>query len=353
MKIAVIADRLKTAGGLSVALALYKSKTEIDHLITFVIPEDILGIYEQDKSKELIPIKSSLFTRSKELRKVINELRPDYVLNLTNIPVGLKEQNEYVLVMWPYLFNRDSMVWSMMSYKERYYKLLKRHFLIRRLKGVKIIAQTKTAKQRMSGLNLNVVGVVNMVPPDYPKNKLKNEIRGILNQHRKKYSLLTLSKYYAHKGFQILPDIASHFPDCVFYVTLNMLEVPISLAEKIENTPNIINLGVIPFDQVDQLNKNVDAYLLPTLLESFSSVYADSLTNNIPCITSDLDFAREALGDRGFFAKPFNVLSFVDAIHNAKKHYRKPYILEERNMMLEYLEILNKRVYEANNTIPK
>ena len=59
---------------------------------------------------------------------------------------------------------------------------------------------------------------------------------------------------------------------------------------------------------------NIDALLLPTLLESFGLPFYESMLNNKPIITSDLDFAIDACGESAYYFNPFCEFSMLEQI---------------------------------------
>ena len=53
---------------------------------------------------------------------------------------------------------------------------------------------------------------------------------------------------------------------------------------------------------------------MPTLLESFSGTYVESMYFEKPILTSDLDFAKEICGNGAIYFNPFNTQEQLDAI---------------------------------------
>jgi len=79
----------------------------------------------------------------------------------------------------------------------------------------------------------------------------------------------------------------------------------------------ILNVGEVEQYDIRELYTNVDALLLPTLLESFSSTYADAMFYRKPIFTSDRDFAHEACGKAAIYFNPNDVDDIYEKIDNA------------------------------------
>ena len=70
-------------------------------------------------------------------------------------------------------------------------------------------------------------------------------------------------------------------------------------------------------EHVPILYKQVDGMIMPTLLESFSATYIDSMALGVPIFTSDRDFARDVCGDAAWYFDPLNAESIFEVISNA------------------------------------
>ncbi len=57
-----------------------------------------------------------------------------------------------------------------------------------------------------------------------------------------------------------------------------------------------------------------DALVLPSLLESFTNTYADAMSEGVPVITSNLDFARTVCGEAACYIDPMDPASIVSGL---------------------------------------
>jgi len=137
--------------------------------------------------------------------------------------------------------------------------------------------------------------------------------------------LLCLSRYYPHKNFEVLLEVATAVRDRGLPYRLITTIDPsqhrnaatfLSNVKSLSLERYLINIGPVPIERVDRLYGEVDGLLLPTLLESFSATYADCLHKGIPIFTSDRDFARDACGDCAFYFDPLNARSIVSTIES-------------------------------------
>ncbi len=77
---------------------------------------------------------------------------------------------------------------------------------------------------------------------------------------------------------------------------------------------SVVNIGPVTQGQLRELYERVDATLLPTMLESFSGTYAESMAFGVPIITSDRDFARAVCGDAARYVDPHDPEAIADAV---------------------------------------
>ena len=77
----------------------------------------------------------------------------------------------------------------------------------------------------------------------------------------------------------------------------------------------IINIGEVAWELVPNLYEISKATILPTLLESYSGIYIESMKYNKPILTSDLDFARETCQDAAIYFDPFSAEDILNKIN--------------------------------------
>lgn len=136
-------------------------------------------------------------------------------------------------------------------------------------------------------------------------------------------TLLVLTRYYPHKNLEILVDTFDFFREqlsdvcCILTINENQHPGARSLLKKIDKlnlTKQFINVGSIDQRELANYYNNVDAMLLPTLIESFSSTYIEAMMFGCPILTSDRDFSREVCQDAALYFDPQNSESLRDSI---------------------------------------
>jgi glycosyltransferase involved in cell wall biosynthesis len=180
------------------------------------------------------------------------------------------------------------------------------------------------------------------------EEKKESERKIFFKKENNTIYLLCLTRYYPHKNVEILLKLGELLKkNKAPYKIITTIDSMQTLQAKtfVENikilnlSDIIINLGTVPVNDVRSLYGQVDALLLPTLLESFSATYADSLFLKKPIFTSDRDFAKDVCADCAYYFDPMSAASIYNAIEDAYKN---------RNLM----EIKLNKGFERVNNFP-
>lgn len=136
--------------------------------------------------------------------------------------------------------------------------------------------------------------------------------------------ILCLSAYYGHKNLELIPDVAVELSrmrpalDFQFTVTLpkNWTEVQAIMerATQLGVKDRIRNLGNIAVTDTPGLYEKSHLTFLPSLLEVFSAVYAESLCTGVPLVTTDLRFSRDVCRDAAAYFEPTDARSAAEQI---------------------------------------
>lgn len=258
------------------------------------------------------------------LPRLIKKHNIDLIFNLSDIIIPTYVPQLY-LFDWPYAVYPDSIVWQKMDFQDYVNRKIKLLFFRIYLKYASVvIAQTETMKNKLESIyglkNLviipNAVSLENMNGGDFfdfslPKDKIK---------------FLYLTHYYVHKNIEIFLMLArkikaESLPYCLV-VTLepsqhkNVKKFLASVgAEGLNDI--IINVGAVSMPHVPSLYSQIDALLMPTLLESFSGTYVEAMFHEKTILTSSFDFAKDVCGTAAFYFDPLNVESIFDTIQIA------------------------------------
>lgn len=129
--------------------------------------------------------------------------------------------------------------------------------------------------------------------------------------------ILTLCSYYPHKGLDSIPRVArcirDRRPDLDFTFSLTLQpHAPETLrivrkATELDVAEQVRNLGPIPVARLPALYDQTQISFLPTLLETFTAVYPESMIAGVPIVTTNLQFARDICGDAARYFTALNV----------------------------------------------
>jgi hypothetical protein len=76
----------------------------------------------------------------------------------------------------------------------------------------------------------------------------------------------------------------------------------------------LVNAGSLPPERLRAAYESADAFILPTLLESFGRPYDEAMHFGLPILTSRRDFARERCRDAAIYFDPLDAASVARAM---------------------------------------
>jgi glycosyltransferase involved in cell wall biosynthesis len=76
----------------------------------------------------------------------------------------------------------------------------------------------------------------------------------------------------------------------------------------------LVNIGSLPPERLARAYASADAFILPTLLESFCRPYDEAMRFDLPILTSDRDFARERCQNAAIYFDPLGAASVARAM---------------------------------------
>ena len=379
MKILINAVNLKVGGGVTVIfnfLSTIIQNREFHRHTYHVIAPSGVG-YEKYNAYpihiEIMPeaMKSALNRICLDytwLKNRVNKIDPGIVFTMGNMAIPTNNKKQGVLFMYPYaIYPKDYTVWKILNLPTRINYRLRNLLFKQRLKYADIVfPQTHTSEQRLHKYYGSYIKKTKVIPTAFSEIGQFNEVKSFYTKNKKYKYLLTLTKYYRHKNLEILIKVGLLIKEkkCNFKLITTIGRDQGSEAnaflesvvrEELEDV--ILNLGAIPYEEVPALYKQVDGLLLPTLLESYSATYADSLALGVPIFTSDRDFAKDVCGDCANYFDPldeFNILEVItDGFNNSYRLKDKiikgkdransfPSWLQVTQSFIRELELLNE-----------
>ncbi len=263
------------------------------------------------------------FTNAFVLPGLARKLSCDLVFNPADLPIPT-DLPQLFLFDWPYAAYPESVAWrrgGLMDIAKRRFK----YYLFRKyLKFIDVmIAQGPALRERLVRLyGFEAIPVVpNAVSID---NIMSSGGRDFCLSGG--FKLLCLSHYYSHKNLESFMDLGE-------LIRVNQLDWRIVItihpdqghgAGRLLNeickrglADIICNVGPVSMADVPSLYRQVDALLLPTLLESFSGTYVEAMFHGKPIFTSNYEFATDVCQGAALYFDPLDVLDMFQCIRLA------------------------------------
>jgi glycosyltransferase involved in cell wall biosynthesis len=302
---------------------------------------------------------SNRFKIGKKLTTLEQSFNPDIVFTLFG-PSYWKPKSLHVSGFADgWVNNPHSVAYKKLNLISRYKRLALNYYKTWRIKleSTHYIMETDESKDSFSKI-LKIPKIdISVVPNtfNYVFKKKLNKINKYSNLFNSNYfNLLTISSYYPHKNFEIIPEVIRLLPKnnlIKFYVTLEN-----NMFSKIfkNHTDSVINLGPVDINSCPYLYELSSAVFLPTLLETFSASYPEAMIMNKPILTSNLDFAKDLCGDAALYFDSFDPKSIAHVILELsenknlynnqidKSKKRSKIFISAKERALKYLDIFEK-----------
>jgi glycosyltransferase involved in cell wall biosynthesis len=342
VKVLVNAITCRVAGARTVALNFLRSYRDADypHDLVVYAPADC-GYDELESPRIRVRIAPPIVHRGLArpwvdnvwARGIAAREQPDVLFAMGSIAYPTKLP-QVVLYHWPYAIYPEDEVWDRMNAVDRTNRRIRRWLFGRRAHYASFFAaQTETARgrlQRLWGLdNVAVVPNAVSVPTGRGPDTATDAAPGSLPDGTipaGKHALLCLTRYYPHKNVEILLPLARKIRETgapfVLLTTISRDEAPAAAAllDEVERDglgEVLVNLGTVPMDEVRAVYDRSAGLLMPTLLESFSGTYVESMYYGRPVFTSERDFARDVCGDVAWYFDPHDPEKILDVIRGA------------------------------------
>lgn len=360
MRILINAINLKVGGGITVLVNFLNHFIENryfhDHKILILVPGGF-GYKNFDFSPldtEEVPRFMNfpflrLFLDHLWLKNRITQFQPNVLFTMGNFAVPT-DVNQAVVFMWPYgIYPKERGVYNKLNLFQKLDLRLRLFVFESRLKYADIILpQTETSKSRLLKLYEKKLKKVEVIPTAFSKIGYNGKHTQFIERSDGFKYLVSLTRYYGHKNLEILIPLATLIREnnAKFKLVITLDEsqgkrarVLLKSIKQLKLEEIIINLGPIPYIDVPSLYSQVDALLMPTLLESFSATYIDSMQLGVPIFTSDRDFARDVCGEAAFYFNPFDPADIYNTLMYAF------------NSETNILNVVNKGKIRANNML--
>lgn len=155
------------------------------------------------------------------------------------------------------------------------------------------------------------------------------------------FRLVTIAPFFKHKNLIIIKNIiekliSSGNKKIKFIVTIDSKSFNANFSIYRDY---IINVGPIKIEECPILYSECDATFMPTLLESFTAIYPDSMKMGKPIITTNLNFAISVCGEAALYfdpSSPEDAYNKILELVNSEELYYK-LVLEGKNKLAGFL----------------
>jgi len=339
VRILVLAHQLRAGGGKVTCINLLKSILTIDNQNTYylVVPDDpdYRELRLEDTVKEVRYYKGKFGYPGLVLFDVITrhlyvrEFKPDLIWAMGGFGLHHPPCSQAVSVQYPHLmYENEEMEWIDWFTKIKL-SYLRYQFKTQLPKTDLVIFQTQTMEARCLGKYqycgrtlVTYKGISGFLDPR------DSSMPPALQPLGDKFKLFYLTRYYPHKGLEILVELMDQYrdvlPDVVLVITIEAKQHGNArqLLAEIEGKglqDRVVNAGYLKQSQLAGFFRSCDCLVMPTRLESFSGTYLEAMHYGIPILTSDLDFAREICGPAALYFDPRNGDSIKEAVLRLKR----------------------------------
>ncbi len=335
MRIFVTGHSCRHGGGISIARNLFAAFGRIapEHDYFFTIPPE-LG-YEEccqiaPRHETLVYRVPSMVKRwcweSWSLPAIVREFEPDVIFNTANRGFASPPCPQATLVMDPHLLYPPSQFGNISKLDRFKFWYHRRSFRKSLAATPLVFCQTPVTRERLHSVYGD--GFRTSLCPSRFSTYIKSPSESVvepepLRHLSGKFRLFVLTRYYPHKNLEVILRLFQEhhekLRDIVFVLTISPDQHPNAAAmlRKIKRggfDRNIITVGSLEQNELAGYYKHTDAIFLPTLLESFSGTYQESMQFGRPILTSDMDFARCVCGDAAVYFDPQNTSDICRSI---------------------------------------
>jgi len=272
----------------------------------------------------LTPRSSNLLVRewwlNAKVRKICKEEKADALLCLGNfaphdppVPTVIRLQNAY------YVY-QDSFACPGLTLRERLImEYGRRHFL--HLAGnVSVVVQTEVMRQRLLSRSPIPPSLIIVIRDrgasflEFPCHRT-----GSRNDTSSPFTFLAVALCTPNKNLGVLVEAVRRLRTitqrqfrCLLTIDPKQHPAAGRLLTKIEREDIgdlLVNIGSLPPERLASAYASADAFILPTLIESFCRPYDEAMHYDLPILTSDRDFARERCQNAAIYFDPLDAAS--------------------------------------------
>jgi len=351
MKIIINTTNLKTGGALQVAISfIYDCKYFVENEYFVFLSSSISKEIQQDKFPSNFkfytfnnPSRFILFDKTiKKLDKKEREIIPDVIFSVFG-PTYWKPKSKHIMgfANGLYLYDESPYFDSFSFLDKIKFKLKKEYhrFLLKRNADFYVL-QTEDMQKRFAKFIGKKEDMMQVVSGRYDSifEQPVKDLKLLPKKKSGEFWFITISAYYPHKRLDLINDLIP----LIKKEGLNIKFV-LTISEDIFETKfksvedYIINLGPVKLEECPYLYYNSDALFLPTLIESFTASYPESMIMKKPILTSNYSFAKTVCKNAALYFNPYDI---DDIMKQIKKVYCDKKLYDD--LVVEGLKIVQE-----------
>jgi glycosyltransferase involved in cell wall biosynthesis len=332
MKLLINTSNLYVGGSLQIALSFLNEIKKYDNneyyiFISLAIAKQI-DIYSYSSNFIFYTIEkspASLKSRIQIVKKLTileSSINPDIVFTISG-PSYWKPKSKHLLGFADgWVYNPDTIAYSRLSlYRKLKMKLhveYKKYYLKR--DADYYVIETNDARLKLSKtINFDkskIFVVGNTYSSVFNEKDLldeKNKYYIKLPKKTNTFRFMYITHNHPSKNLSVINDILEYDENLNIEFVLTIDSV--SFKSIFPNDKGrIINIGPIAQKSCPSIYSQCDALFAPTLLETFSAVYPESMKMEIPILTSRLSFATDICEDASLYFNPEDINDIIKCI---------------------------------------
>ena len=329
MNIAINTTVINKGGGLQVAISVIKelNKFNLNHkFLILASPQVFNQLHDLALSEnfDIQLIKTSpakIFTRKRLINKLNNLMdlfECDVVLTVFGPSYWTPKVRHISGFADGWCLYPESLALNELSFANKIKRKLLTIYKLYYLKKNTDIFYTETedSKKKLCeilNINENSAFVISNTFSDL----FNNVQRGVnLIQKPRNLRFFVPAANYSNKNIkilnQVIPLLKNKITEFHFILTVPRDELNYLISP--ENKSHIINLGFLSVSDFSRVYNEIDYVFLPTLLETFTAVYPESMKMNKPILTSNLSFAKDICREAALYFDPLDPLDIVKKI---------------------------------------
>lgn len=338
MRIFVFAHAVRAGGGratcTNILHSLHKVDKDNDYFLILPDQPEYRALNLKDEKHDVYYYRRSYghvgrwFFDTFMLKQMVRRYRPDVVWGMGNLGMFVPPCPQAISIQSPYLLYDIRRTGRLIITDKIRLFFLRRSFTRSVSRTALVFCQTATMEHRLRTVfGFEGKTVVTSKKTSVFATSADEAATGPLEACESKFKLFYLTRYYPHKGLEMLVDVMDRYrdelSDTVAVITIEPSQHPAvaRLLKKIDKRDlkdRVVNVGRLVPGELAGYYGACNALVMPTRLESFSGTYLEAMHFGLPILTSDLDFAREVCGDAALYFDPMNAASIKETILRVK-----------------------------------